>query len=89
MSDNLAVVESKPKRFQITVQEQLYLVLDCLSDIEGYDSVRIHVATLISQYCKSKIMQLRDDPESSFYQCWEEIFETDLDDEAILNICKL
>ena len=82
-------MELKPKSFMVKVPQQLYLVLNCLSDIEGHDSVRMHVATLISQYCTSKIIELRDDNDSTIHPIWDELFAQDMDDEMIKDVCKL
>jgi hypothetical protein len=84
-----ATVESKPKRFQVAISQSLYDVFDALSDVDGYDSPKTLTTDLIQQYCMSRLMEIRDDRESDFYQCWTEMFEGDLDDEVISRICQL
>ena len=73
----------------VAVPEPLYGVLEALSDLEGYVGTKPLVEQLIADYCSTNIMELRDDKHSEFYQCWTEIFDQKLSDDAIRTVCRL
>lgn len=89
MKINNTAVALKPKRFLVSVPQQLYDVLDALADLDGHDCPKALVEQLISDYCSSKIIELRDDKHSTIQPIWEEMFDQDLDDETIKMVCKL
>lgn len=68
-------VKTDLKRFQVTIPGRLWLVLDSLSDLNGYDTTKSLVEQLICDYCRSAIKQLRDDVNSDFRQCWRYEFD--------------
>lgn len=83
------VVESKPKSFLVKLPQPLYGVLEALAEYEGYSDVKSLVEQFISQYSKTRLMTLRDDRESIFHQCWQDMFDENLDDNVIKEVCKL
>jgi len=89
MTELHTAVELKPKRFQITIPQQLYDVLEALSEFDGYGSAKALVNQLISQYCSTKVIELRNDNGSTIHSIWDELFEQDIDDEMIKDVCKL